>query len=86
MVLTGLWLITSTLMISFWYLDESSTEGFEEAFRQRGLSAVSEGAGKKQRRLLLNGRVLVVHHSQDVLRKVLEGCLAEEKQIRTYEF
>lgn len=57
------------------YLDESSTEGFEDALWQCGLYAVSEGAGQKQRGLLLNGGVLIVHHSQDVLRQVLEGGL-----------
>lgn len=30
------------------YLDESGTEGFEDTFGQRGLCAVSEGAGQKQ--------------------------------------
>lgn len=49
------------------YLEESSTEGFEDTLGQCGLCAVSEGAGQKQRGLLLNGRVLIVHHTQDVL-------------------
>ena len=53
--------------LAYGYLDESSTEGFEDALGQSGLSAVSEGAGQKQRGLLLNGRVLIVHHTQDVL-------------------
>lgn len=48
-------------------LDEGGTERFEDALWQRGLSAMSERSGQKQRRLLLNGRVLIVHHSQDVL-------------------
>lgn len=62
------------------YLEESSTEGFEDTLGQRGLCAVSEGAGQKQRGLLLNGRVLIVHHTEDVLRQVLESGL--EKRCR----
>lgn len=49
------------------YLDESGTERLEDTLGQRGLRAVSERAGQKQGSLLLDGRVLVVHHSQDVL-------------------
>lgn len=49
------------------YLDESSTERLEDTLGQSGLRAVPEGAGQKQGGLLLNRRVLVVHHSQDVL-------------------
>lgn len=62
------------------YLDESSTEGFEDALWQRGLCTVSEGAGQEQRGLLLNGRVLIVHHSQDVLRQVLKSGLGKKKE------
>lgn len=61
------------------YLDESSTEGFEDALGQRCLCAVSEGAGQKQRGLLLNGGILIVHHSQDVLRQVLKSGLEKKK-------
>lgn len=49
------------------YLDDSRAEGFKDALGQSGLCAVSEGACQKQRGLLLNGGVFVVHHSQDVL-------------------
>lgn len=49
------------------YLDESSTERLQNTLGQGGLCAVSEGPCQKQRGLLLNGWVLVVHHSQDVL-------------------
>ena len=53
------------------HLNESRTEGFEDALGQSGLCAVSEGAGQIQSGLLLDGGILVVHHSEDVLRKVL---------------
>lgn len=64
------------------YLGESSTEGFEDALGQCGLCAVSEGAGQKQTGLLLNGGVLVVHHSQDVLRQVLKSGLEKRGHIK----
>ena len=49
------------------YLNESSAERFEDALWQCGLCTVSEGTSQKQRSLLLNRRVLIVHHSQNVL-------------------
>lgn len=59
-------------------LDQSSTQRLEEALGQRGLGAASEGAGQEQGRLLLDGRVLVVHHGQDVLGQVLQGGLQSQ--------
>lgn len=40
---------------------------------------MSEGPGQEQRGLLLDGRVLVVHHSKDVLGQVLEGGLQSQR-------
>lgn len=60
------------------YLNESSTERFEDALWECGLCTLSEGASQKQRGLLLNRRVLIVHHSQNVLRQVLQSGLEKD--------
>lgn len=56
-------------------LEQSSTEGFEQALGQGGRGRKTDTPGQEQRGLLLDGRVLVVHHSQHVLAQVLESGL-----------
>lgn len=67
------------------YLGESSTEWFEDTLGQRGLCAVSEGAGQKQSGLLLNGGVLIVHHTQNLLRQVLKSGLEKKRRHLKYD-
>ncbi len=51
------------------------TEGLQNAFWQCAQGTVTKASGEEQWSLLLDGRVLVVHHSQNILTDVLEGCL-----------
>lgn len=53
------------------YLEKSSTEGFQHAFGKSGRSAVTKTSCNEEGCLLLDGWILVVHHSQYVLTEVL---------------
>lgn len=56
-------------------LEQGSTEGFEQGLGQGGGAGETDAPGQEQGSLLLYVRVLVVHHSQDVLTQGLERGL-----------
>lgn len=56
-------------------LEHSSTEGLDQGLRQGCRGGESDTPGQEQGGLLLYGRVLVVHHSQNILTQVLESGL-----------
>lgn len=64
-------------------LEQGSTEGFEQALGQGGRGRKTDTPGQEQRGLLLDGGVLVVHHSQHVLAQVLESGL---KRVLLFHF